>query len=335
MKKTFQVSISGRIFTIEEDAYSLLLDYLSSLSQVFKGAEGQEIVSDIEGRICEIFSEKGQNPPPIITLADVEMVIETVGKPSDLAEDEEQPAPEAQQQSARTGATPPPAPVFVPKKFYRSAYDRVIGGVIGGIGIYTGWNINLMRILIVVLGFFTGFFPLFLVYCIFWMIVPLAKTPEQQLEQLGRPVTVDNIGNMVRMDNTLREKETRMSGMHIFGNILMGMIGLFSVSIGLIMIVGMCMVTGVAIGSSFSPEVYYHPIFDAPSDPSIFSVWLWSFSTMLAVLLPCIAVSWAACSVLFKSKGAGKVTWISGVLLELIAITTAIWGFAEMVSTAQ
>ena len=54
MKRTFSVSISGRIFNIEEDAYALLLEYLSSLSQVFKGAEGQEIVSDIEGRICEI-----------------------------------------------------------------------------------------------------------------------------------------------------------------------------------------------------------------------------------------------------------------------------------------
>lgn len=85
MKRTFSVSISGRIFNIEEDAYALLLEYLSSLSQVFKGAEGQEIVSDIEGRICEIFSEKQQGGLLVVTRAEVDYVIATVGSPKDIA----------------------------------------------------------------------------------------------------------------------------------------------------------------------------------------------------------------------------------------------------------
>ena len=51
MKKTYTLSISGRIFQVEEDAYAMLLDYLESLSQVFHGTDGKEIVADIEGRI--------------------------------------------------------------------------------------------------------------------------------------------------------------------------------------------------------------------------------------------------------------------------------------------
>lgn len=299
---------------------------------MFKGAEGQEIVNDIEGRICEIFSEKGQDSPAIVTLADVEMVIETVGKPSDLAEEEGQPGSGAQQECARTGATPPPAPIVIPKKFYRASSDRVIGGVIGGVGLYTGWDINLMRILIVVLGFFTGFFPLFIVYCILWMIVPVAKTPEQQLEQLGRPVTVDNIGNMVRLDNSQRGKGGGTGAVNIIGNIIMGFIGFISASVGISMLIGMFVVTGAAVGSSISGELWFKPGICISTLPSNLEVWLFIFFTMMAVLLPCIALVWASCSVLFKAKGAGKVVWIIGILLEIIAIAIAVYGFAGMLA---
>ncbi|MDE5914990.1 MAG: hypothetical protein K2G71_00285 [Duncaniella sp.] len=48
MKKTFPVNINGKIFYIDEDAYKLLLDYLSQLRTTFTGAEGEEIVNDIE-----------------------------------------------------------------------------------------------------------------------------------------------------------------------------------------------------------------------------------------------------------------------------------------------
>lgn len=46
MKKTFPVNINGNIFYIDEDAYKLLLDYLSQLRATFTGDEGSEIVDD-------------------------------------------------------------------------------------------------------------------------------------------------------------------------------------------------------------------------------------------------------------------------------------------------
>ena len=115
MKRTFSVSISGRIFNIEEDAYALLLEYLSSLSQVFKGAEGQEIVSDIEGRICEIFSEKQQGGLLVVTRAEVDYVIATVGSPKDIAGGEADDPDETAGPRHAGAQTPPPAPVSVPK----------------------------------------------------------------------------------------------------------------------------------------------------------------------------------------------------------------------------
>ena len=59
MKKTFTINISGTVFHIEEDAYEVLQKYLVSLKNHFgNDEEGKEIISDIESRIAEIFSEK-------------------------------------------------------------------------------------------------------------------------------------------------------------------------------------------------------------------------------------------------------------------------------------
>lgn len=55
MKRTFPVNINGKVFYIDEDAYELLQNYLDQLRATFPGSEGDEIVSDIESRISELF----------------------------------------------------------------------------------------------------------------------------------------------------------------------------------------------------------------------------------------------------------------------------------------
>lgn len=75
MKKTFPVNINGKIFYIDEDAYRLLLDYLSQLRATFTGDEGAEIVNDIEQRISEHFDERISLGANVIVIDDVNNVI--------------------------------------------------------------------------------------------------------------------------------------------------------------------------------------------------------------------------------------------------------------------
>ena len=322
MKRTFSVSISGRIFNIEEDAYALLLEYLSSLSQVFKGAEGQEIVSDIEGRICEIFSEKQQGGLLVVTRAEVDYVIATVGSPKDIAGGEADDPDETAGPRHAGAQTPPPAPVSVPKKFYRCSTDRVLGGVVSGLCLYAGWNTNLVRILLLLIGFISGFFPLFVIYCVLWIALPLAKTPEQQLEQLGQAPTVDNIGSIVMTDNMRRQNST--TPLQILGNLFMGIVGIISASVGAAMAVAIIVLAGMGLVmvtrgsvSLFSTGVMGHNIMET-------GAWLGCVSICIAVLVPCIAMVWAACSVIFKTRGASTITWIIGGVCEVAAIITAV-----------
>lgn len=58
------------------------------------------------------------------------------------------------------------------KKLYRSIVDRKLSGVIGGFAEYFYIDSNLLRLIYVILLFFTGFAPLFLFYIAGIFLIP-------------------------------------------------------------------------------------------------------------------------------------------------------------------
>jgi phage shock protein C len=58
------------------------------------------------------------------------------------------------------------------KKLYRSRTDRRLAGICGGLGKYFRIDSNIIRIIFVVLLFFTGFFPMAIIYIIAIGIIP-------------------------------------------------------------------------------------------------------------------------------------------------------------------
>jgi len=85
MKKTLTVNLGGTVFHIDEDAYRLLDNYLCNLKLHFRRQAGaDEIVNDIELRISELFLEKLTAGSQVITITDVEEVINRMGKPEEM-----------------------------------------------------------------------------------------------------------------------------------------------------------------------------------------------------------------------------------------------------------
>ena len=78
MKKTFTINMSGTVFHIDEDAYEVLKKYMVDIKEHFCNSEdGKEIVSDIEYRLSELFTEKDEDS--VITLEKVGNVVEIMG----------------------------------------------------------------------------------------------------------------------------------------------------------------------------------------------------------------------------------------------------------------
>jgi len=208
MKKTVNANLNGRAFTIDEDAYVMLENYLRNLKIHFRYAEGSnEIVADFEARIQELLSECVDKGVQVISLYQVEEVIARVGKPADFSEEGEKSenfsAPDSDSENFRN-----PAPeVKIPKRFFRNPNDRLLGGLCSGIAVYFGWEVTLVRVLAIILALLPSVGGIALIaYIVMWIITPSANNAERQLQMQGKPVTVENIGKVVAGGDNLKAK---------------------------------------------------------------------------------------------------------------------------------
>lgn len=181
MKKTTTVSLSGSIFTLEEDAYNVLNGYLKRLEFHFSKEEGrQEIISDIESRIAEHLRETIKTQNQAVDINEINRIIKIMGEPGEIEGEENM--KNDYQSDYRSY-----------RRLYRDTDDKIIGGVCAGMGHY--WRVEplLLRIIIILLTVF-GVFPGLIIYIILWIVIPPALTNAQKLEMRGEPVTADNIG---------------------------------------------------------------------------------------------------------------------------------------------
>lgn len=213
MKKTFNINIVGFPFVIDEDAYTLLNDYLNTIEHAFRNVDGSaELINDIESRIAELLTECTEEGSSIITLSDVEQVIARVGKPEEFVDDEtivinnpEGNSETIEVETERT--TPPPYIPHLPaprKMLYRDPQNAMLGGVCSGLAWYTGWDVTWIRLILVVLTV-CSYAVLALVYLILWIVVPEARTPLQRMQMMGEQPTMENIGKTVT--DTFKEEQ--------------------------------------------------------------------------------------------------------------------------------
>lgn len=72
----------------------------------------------------------------------------------------------------------PHRPPFSERRLMRSWRDKKIAGVCGGFAEYLEVDSTLVRLVWVLLTFFSGVFPGLLVYLLAWLIMPLAPEPQ-------------------------------------------------------------------------------------------------------------------------------------------------------------
>ncbi len=192
MKKTVNINLNGISFTLDEDAYQALEEYLNSIKTHFKNKEGgSEIIRDIEARIAELFQQETGAGKQILSIDDVNKVKAQLGKPSDFDDTEEENTHEA----GYAGSY---------KRLYRDPKDRIIGGVCSGLGAYFHIDPVWVRIIFVI-ATISGISPL--VYLILWIIMPPARTASERLEMRGEPVNISNIEKIIREEfNGIRDR---------------------------------------------------------------------------------------------------------------------------------
>ncbi|MFC2098891.1 PspC domain-containing protein [Bacteroidota bacterium] len=357
MKTTIKINLSGQIFTLDEDAYQVLKDYLDSISKRFRDSnEGMEIIEDIESRIAELFHEKVSEKKQVITINDVRAIINIMGQPEEILEEEGN----AEEQSESTYYNGKKT-----RKFYRDPDNTAIGGVCSGLAAYFGIEIWLMRLLWVIFFFATGGGLIFILYIVLWIAVPKATTAAEKLEMRGEKVTVSNIEKTVKEEyETVKEnvkegyqkvknsnemKKTKSVLDEIFyviGQFILIIFKIILFAIGFSLIIaGVVTLSALSIGFFFSSTVFpmrwfgsdinsFAEIFGVFGDPT--NLTLISIALFFTIVIPLIALIYGGIKMMFRFKANDKmigltafVMWILSLIFLISMAAVEGWHFNE------
>ena len=183
MNTTVTIHLAHTLFHIDSDAFALLKNYLNKLEKSFAQTEGkQEILEDIEVRIAELFSQYTIREGYVISEKNVNDVIEILGSPEDISEEE------TQEESTKS---------YAQKKLYRDTDEQIIVGVASGLGHYFGIDRVWIRLILIILVL-SSIGGVVFVYILLWALIPEAKTTSEKLRMRGEPVNISNIEKKIK-----------------------------------------------------------------------------------------------------------------------------------------
>lgn len=180
MNKILHINLGGYPFTIDEDAYLRLSQYLKNIAAHFKNMDGfEEVTEDIENRFADLLTEAIQKRR-IVALADVEQIITKLGTPEEIGDDPMEDSPKVQST----------------RRLYRDEVNQMVAGVCAGLANYSGiTSPNVIRLLFVLLAFIGGIG--IIIYAILWSILPAATSASERLAMHGEPINLQNLGKML------------------------------------------------------------------------------------------------------------------------------------------
>ena len=257
MKKNITINLFGTLYNIDEDAYQLLDNYLQSMKRYFGSKDGgEDIADDIEHRVAELLWEKKEQGIDAISIEIIKEIIGKIGNAEEIAGEEEtenltngKPQTENYGQSAESGNTYTEEDNFDPstaslwerirhhfknRRLFRDPDNQLLGGVCSGVANYIGFGDPILwRLLLLALFFVEGVG--LLTYLILWLIIPLARTPEDKLLMKGKKLTPNNINEQIIQDhstqNTCSGSCNRNNGSGclkvLFALLILGPLGVF------------------------------------------------------------------------------------------------------------
>lgn len=154
MKEIVHVNIGSEVFILDDDACRTLKSYLDNI-RCRLPENDSDTLFDIETRIAELFRERITGTSRVVTLEMVRDAMARMGSPADFGECRRMQPPRTEQP---------------PQRLYRSRNDRMIAGICGGLAVYFGMDVALIRIIAVLLFLFAGLS--LWVYPILWAVIP-------------------------------------------------------------------------------------------------------------------------------------------------------------------
>ncbi|QNK62404.1 PspC domain-containing protein [Pedobacter sp. PAMC26386] len=340
MKKTLNINIGNSIIHIEEDAYELLTNYLIEVKQHFgKSADDFEIVSDIENRIAEMFTEiLHTQQKQVIEREDVQVVIGLMGSVKDFEDQsDEDPANDYTNAYASTV-----------RKIYRDTDEAMIAGVCSGLSHYLKMDVSILRI-VAVLSIFLGGSGL-LAYLVLWIAIPRALTRTEKMAMKGEAANLQGFKKSFEEELSGLKENLKNANEHLqplvkqSGNFItefIGILGAFLQGSGKVIfkfIAVVLMITGsvlflsdvvalaaiLGVGYSGVTQLFPFNIVNG-SYLTIFSI-----SVFITIGIPLLGLILLSVRVAFNSRPINRMVSYGLLLIWLCALSTGIFFVARI-----
>ena len=334
MKKTLTINLNGIVFNIDEDAYSLLNEYINNLNHAFSNNEDrEEIISDIEAGICEILSEKITSNRNVINLKDIEEIITRMGRPEEFEIGDNENSLYKGNYKQNLNVVPPPF-VSKPKKLFRNPLDKMLGGVCSGIGVYLNIDSTWVRLIFICICLLTITFAVG-AYIILWIILPEAKNATDKLAMTGEIPTIENIGKTVKttfektsdtsqqsLPNDSKENNAFKKVANRFFSVLVSIFKVIAIGIGII-----CIPVVFALALALIVCIFTLIIFSVGQGTMVFNSlpisWgpepilslLVAVGLILVIMIPLIFLSYVILKSSLKINMPETIKWIFIILL--------------------
>lgn len=188
MQKTINVAIGGCSFTIDEDAYKALDEYLER----FKGAldsstSSKDVMDELEGRIADLLKSR-LGGREVVDLTMANGVVAQLGYPQGYRPAESQGDGCNTDGDYHYSGTDGERPA---RKLFRDPDGKRIAGVCSGLALFLGVDVTLIRVIFLV-AFICGSAGLW-IYLVIWIAAPEARTAAEKCELRGIPANAENI----------------------------------------------------------------------------------------------------------------------------------------------
>lgn len=351
MKETVKINLNQQLFDLDADAYEKLKKYLNDLENIFRESadEAEEILQDIEQRIAELLHSKLSTSKQVITLKDIDEVVDQLGTAEDFARitgedkagtfgEEEASAEMPEEDEAIRGQ----------RRFYRDIDNNILGGVCAGLGAYFNIDPVWVRLGLLLLFFLKGFG--LLIYLILWVVVPAARTTAQKLQMRGRPVNVENIQDHVkaefskvkdnwksysRSESYQRSRQAASDVFSILGNIFVVIAKVILVLIGVGFALGLLILL-ITLFSGISSNGFFHgwhwPRIHPGPDlfPFFYQHTLFGIAVLLVVLIPVIAIMVGILRVILNVRSRNRILSAFGWTIWSLALVFVIFSLITM-----
>ncbi len=199
MRKVTTINLNNNAYQIDEDGYDALRAYLENAARALaNNPDREEILADLEQAIADKCRLTLGAHKTVVSGVEIDRILKEMGPVNSGDESVAGAGAGSASGAAQPSSTDSAGSPFRARRLYRVSEGMHWAGICTGIAAYVGVEVHLVRLAVILITVFTGFFPGLIVYAVLAFILPIASTPQELAAAHGQPFNAQELIDRVK-----------------------------------------------------------------------------------------------------------------------------------------